>query len=319
MEVDELQTLDFVIKTVGSLPRRRGFMTRLGFAAISDKHCPLAAQAELSCGPVTELPVANRLQAPQPFSKAEHWAKEAGGEEGFGISSERLNDDRLGRRGELLGKHAAMLQGERTWQMAKEFRIGLAQRPWDLTTIDVEGASEEDPDNADTSAEGIQVVDAQEGNARAKKAIPGGLTVAHDGQGPIPISDEPLDGKAAGDQVTWANSTHLKPPLKLDRILRINDRGWQSAQMSAHSLAHGFDPIASITWTEGIEALVRVALAAGIACKPLAYMPWSQQQKDPCQRDDYGAFESPYQVYYKPHLYPVRLIVVKSEGQVKRA
>ena len=57
----------------------------------------------------------------------------------------------------------------------------------------------------------------------------------------------------------------------------------------------------------------------GRVLKPLVYLPVSQQQKEPSERDGYSAFEMPYQVYYKHRMYPVRLIVVKSEGKVKRA
>src|SRR5919204_281525 len=241
MEVDELAKLDFVIKTVGSLPLLRDFVARMGFADLIDTHCPLAAQAELSCGTVAELLVANRLQAPKPLYKVEHWAREVGVEDVFGIPPELLNDDRLGRMVELLGQ-----------------------------------------------------------------------------QGPMPIYYEPLDGNASGYQVTLANITHLKQQLQLDRIIRINDRGCQIAKILAHSLAHGFDTIAPITWKNTIEKLVRATLAAGTALQPLAYVPVSQQQKDPDQRDGYSAFEIPYQVYYKHRVYPVRLIVVKSEGKVKR-
>src|SRR5262249_12555069 len=122
MEVDELQNLDFVIKSVGSLPLLRDFLARIGFAGIIDKHCPLAAHAELSCGTVTALLVANRLRAPKPWYKVAQWAKEAGVEEVFGIPAELLNDDRRGRVAEILGQHAVVLKGEIALHMAKSFR-----------------------------------------------------------------------------------------------------------------------------------------------------------------------------------------------------
>jgi hypothetical protein len=77
--------------------------------------------------------------------------------------------------------------------------------------------------------------------------------------------------------------------------------------------------MAPITWKNTLEKLVRAALAAGSVLKPLVYLPVSQQQKEPSERGGYSAFEMPYQVYYKHRMYPVRLIVVKSEGKVKRA
>ena len=319
MDMEELEKLDFVIKTVGSLPLLRDFVVQMDFARIIDQHCPLAPQAELSCGAVAELLVVNRLQAPKPLYKVEHWARQAGVAEVFGIPPELLNDDRLGRVAEMLGPQAPVLKGEISLHLAKAFHLGLEQIHWDLTTIYLEGAYEEDPDNAALPGEGMQVKYAREGQERAKKAIKVGLNVANDGHGPIPIYYEPLDGNASGYQVTLANIVHLKEQLKLDRIIRINDRGCQSAKILVHSLAHGFDTIAPLTFTKGIAKLVREALAVGATLRPLAYVPFNQQQKDPSKRDGYSAFELPYELQYKKRVYPVRLIVVKSEGKVKRA
>jgi transposase len=319
MDMEELAKLDLVIKTVGSLPLLHDFVARMDFARIIDEHCPLAPQAELSCGVVAALLVVNRLQAPKPLYKVEQWAREVGVEEVWGIPAELLNDDRLGRVAEILGQQAPMLKGEMSLQLAKEFHIGLKQLHWDLTTIYLEGAYEADPDNAAVPGEGLRIKYAREGHERAKKAIKVGLNVANDGEGPVPIYYEPLDGNASGYQVTLRNITHLKEQLKLDRIIRINDRGCQSAKIIAHSLAQGFDTIAPITWKTTIEQRVRAALAAGCVWAPLAYVPVSQQQKEPSERDGYSAFEIPYQLYDKQRVYPVRLIVVKSEGKIKRA
>ncbi len=119
MEREELDKLDVVIKTVGSLPLLRDFLVRMDLGEIIDRHCPLAAQTELSCGQVAELLVANRLRAPKPLYKVAQWASDAGGEEVFGMPAERLNDDRRGRVGESLGQHAAVLQGEIARQIAR--------------------------------------------------------------------------------------------------------------------------------------------------------------------------------------------------------
>jgi hypothetical protein len=111
------------------------------------------------------------------------------------------------------------------------------------------------------------------------------LNVANDGHGPIPIDSEPLDGNASGDQVTLADLVQRKAQRKLDRIIRINDRGCQSAKILVHSLAHGFDTIAPLTFTKGIEKLVREALAGGATWRPLASVPFNQRQKAPSKRD----------------------------------
>jgi hypothetical protein len=211
----------------------------------------------------------------------------------------RLNDARLGRVVEILGQPAVVLQGEMALPMAQAFRLGWAQLHGDLPTIALEGASEEAPDHAATPGEGVQINSAQAGQAQATKALKVGLHGAHDGQGPLPIYEEPLEGHASGEHVPLANITPLKEPLKRDRILRINDRGGQRAKMLAPSLAQGFDTMAPITWQNTLEKLVRGALAAGTVWPPLADVPVSQPRKDPAQRAGDSAFELPSPRYYK--------------------
>jgi hypothetical protein len=235
------------------------------------------------------------------------------------MPAERRNAARLGRVVELLGRHAVVLQGELARPLAQALRLGVEQMHGDLTTIALEGASEAAPDHAATPGAGGQSNSAQEGQAHAKKAITVGLKVANDGQGPRPSYDEPLAGQASGDQVTLANVTHLKEQLTLDRSLRLNARGCQSAQILAHALAQGFDTLAPITWKTTIATLVRAALAAGTVLQPLASVPAGQHQQAPAQREGYRAVELPSQVYDKRRASPVRRIVVKREGQVKRA
>jgi Domain of unknown function (DUF4277) len=157
MAVDELAKLDFVIPTVGSLPLWREFLARMDLGQLLDRHCPLAAQAELSCGQVAELLLANRLRAPKPLDKVEQWASDAGVEEVFGMPAERRNDDRLGRVAEILGQQAPVLTGESSLHLAKECHLGLAQIPGDLTTLYLEGAYEEAPAHAVISGEGRQI------------------------------------------------------------------------------------------------------------------------------------------------------------------
>jgi Domain of unknown function (DUF4277) len=157
MDMEELEKLDFVIKTVGSLPLLRDFVVQMDVARIIDQPCPLAPQAELSCGAVAELLVVHRLQAPKPLYKVEHWARQAGVAEVVGIPPELLNDDRLGRVAEMLGPQAPVLKGELRVQLAKECHIGVEQLHWDRTTISWEGASEEEPDHAALPGEGMPV------------------------------------------------------------------------------------------------------------------------------------------------------------------
>lgn len=319
MDIEDVEKLDFVTKTVGSLSMLKSLFKRMGFAQIIDSICPLAPQADLSCGHVAEILVANRLRAPKPFYKIEKWAKEAGVEEVFGILPELLTDDKLGRRTEIFGENASVLKGEISLHIVEKLKIGLDVFHWDLTNIYFEGAYEEkEQKEATEHKEGIHIRYAKEGKENAKKAVKVGLDMANDGKGPVPVYYDPLDGNASGYKATIENMKNLKERLKIDKVIRITDRGCLSAKIIALSLSQGFHIISSITFSKGIKKRVKEALASGVEFNPLDYVPISQQKKDPSKRDGYMAFELPYEVKYNKGVYPLRLIVVKSDGKVRR-
>lgn len=253
MDIDDVNKLNFVIKTVGSLSMLKDFFKRMGFAQIIDSICPLAPQADLSCGKVAEILVANRLCAPKPFYKVEKWAKEVGIEDVFGILPELLNDDRLGRDVEIFGENAPVLKGGISLHIAEKFKVGLDYFHWDLTDIYLEGAYEEKQEETTKHEQGIHIRYTKEGKENAKKAIKVGLDMANDGKGPVPVYYEALDGNASGYKATIENMKNLeklKKGLKIDKIVRINDRGCQSAKIVAHSLEQGFHIISSITFSK---------------------------------------------------------------------
>ena len=293
MAVDERARLDVVVKTGGRLPLLRDCLARRGLADMIEARCPWAAQAERSGGTVAERLVANRWQAPTPVSKVEKWAQAVGGAEGLRIPAALRTEARLGRVVEPLGRHAPVLKGEMAWHLAKAFHLGVEHLPWDLTTLALEGADEEQQAKAATAVAGRQSTYAKAGQARAKTASKVGLHGAHDGEGPIPLYDEPWAGKASGDQVTLGTITPLKQQLTREGLMRVNERGGQRAKMIAHSLAPGFDPMAPLPWQTPLEPLVRAALAAGRVLTPLASLPVSQPQQEPSAREGSRAFELP--------------------------
>lgn len=140
METEEREKWDLVIKTVGSLPLLRDVRAQMDCARLIDTQCPRATQADLSCGTVADLLVANRLQAPNPLDTGAQWAKAAGGGEVVGIPADLLHEDRLGRVAERLGQQAPGLKGESARHMAQAFHLGVEQMHWDLPSISVEGA-----------------------------------------------------------------------------------------------------------------------------------------------------------------------------------
>jgi Domain of unknown function (DUF4277) len=70
---------------------------RLDVAGIIDRACPVREVALVTHGQVIEALVANRLTSPMPLVQVQDWAGQWALEEVWGIESQVLNDDRLGR------------------------------------------------------------------------------------------------------------------------------------------------------------------------------------------------------------------------------
>jgi transposase len=302
-------------KMVGCLPLLRDFIAKIGFSDVIDKTCPADQQSYLSYGDVTKILVANRLSAPKPLYKIEEWAEKSGVEAVFGIPSSYLNDDRCGRTLEVLGENSFTLKGAISLDIARRFNIGLEHIHWDLTTVHFEG----DYENQDSEA--IQIVYTKEhtNDHRLKKSIKVGLDVANDGKGPVPIFYEALSGNASGFVETIHNMENLKKHMKLDRIVRINDRGCFSAKILAETKKAEFDLISSVKFTTDIEQISRDAIESA-TFERMSFMGENQKRKDPYfyEQDGYSAFEIDHAFYYKKEKYPVRLIIVRSDGKVKR-
>lgn len=310
MDTDRLQAY---IKIVGCLPLLRDFIEKMGFCDVIDRTCPADKQALLSYGAVAKILVANRLSAPKPLYKVEDWGKKSGVEEVFGIPASYLNDDRLGRALEVFAENASALKGAISLDIAHRFKIGLEHIHWDLTTIHFEGEYE------NQQPEAIKIVYTKDHpkDYRVRKSIKVGLDVANDGKGPIPVFYEALDGNSSGFVETIRNMENLKKQMQLDRIVRINDRGCFSAKILAETKKAGFDLISSVTLTSSLERITRNAIR-GANFQRMSFVGENQKQKSPAEQDGYSAFEFDHTITHKKESYPVRLIVVKSDGKVRR-
>src|SRR5215211_5390246 len=73
------------------------FCRRLDLEGIVDRACPIREVATLTHGQVICALVSNRLTSPTPLRRVEDWARAWAVPEVFGIASQALNDDRIGR------------------------------------------------------------------------------------------------------------------------------------------------------------------------------------------------------------------------------
>jgi transposase len=103
-----------VEKRLGALPVAAEFSRRLDMAEIIDRLCPGRETAYATHGQVIEVLVANRLTAPAPLWRVGDWARDWAVEKVFGIESELLNDDRLGRALDAIAPHLQEITGTMT-------------------------------------------------------------------------------------------------------------------------------------------------------------------------------------------------------------
>lgn len=309
-----LDKAQFFAQWIGTLSLIKPWLRKMGIKEIIDRIYPSDSQAILTHGEVIELMVANRLHQPCPLYEMETWAKQVDLRKVYGLNPDHLNDDRLGRALDALGEHLPVLKGEIVLHIAKHFQISLDKLHWDLTTVQMTGeypGEETDPIRISYTKTHPQ--------QPAQKSFKLGLDIANDGQGPVPIWYESLDGNASGFEATISNMENIRKHLRLDRVIRINDRGCFSAQNVALTREQGFHLISSISWTSRHEQLFLELTTEGIPWAGLSYLAQGERRKkDPVRRRGYAAFEIAQPVQYGNSSYPFRLIFVKSDGKIER-
>ncbi|MDI6704338.1 MAG: DUF4277 domain-containing protein [bacterium] len=251
MKKIDIEKAKFFTKVIGSLALLKPFMEKMGIREIIDRTCPADPQKLLSHGVVIELMGANRLLSPSPLYAVEDWAYQSGVEEVYKIDPGLLNDDRLGDTLDAIHEYIPVLKGEISLEVAKRFQIGLEHIHWDLTSFYFEG------DYENQEEQYIKIVYAKTKKSEmARKSAKIGINIANDGKGPVPIFYEPLDGNATGFEATIENMENLKKHLKLDRLIRINDRGCFSEKIVAKTRRMGFHLISSIAWSPTYESIL---------------------------------------------------------------
>ncbi len=143
--------------------------------------------------------------------------------------------------------------------------------------------------------------------------------MANDGKGPVPIFYEALDGNADPFEATLKNMENLKEHLKVDRLLRISDKGCFSAKIVAETVRQGFDLIASMKLTEHYRELLEEAWERGQDFTLVDYLSQNQaRKKDPSEQDRYYGLEVESNLTYGQREYPMRFLFVRSDGKLKR-
>lgn len=310
----ETEKVKFFTKVIGSVALAKPVVSSMGFAKLIDTLVPCDPQQKVSHDQVVEILVANRLTSPTPLYGVEQWAEDIESKQLYGIAAEELNDDRLGRTLDALAPQILGLKGAIARDISRRFQIGIERIHWDLTSFHFTGAY----DNQTEEHLQISYTKSRPSDS-AFKAVKVGLNVANDGKGPVPIFYESLDGNADPFEATLKNMENLKAHLKVDRLLRISDKGCFSAKIVAETVRQGFDLIASMKLTERYRALLEEAWQSGQDFTLLDYLSQNQaRKKDPSQQDRYAALEVGSSLTYGQREYPMRFLFVRSDGKLKR-
>jgi transposase len=178
-----------VERRLGALPASAEFLRRLDVAGIVDELCPIRDVAHVTHGQVIEVLVANRLSVPTSMVRVGDWARGWAVEEVFGVEPELLNDDRLARALDAIAPHLDEITGSVGAQAIAEFGIDTAQIHWDLTSMSMFGAYEDQDEGF------AQVRYGHPKDRRVDlKQIQAGLAVTRDGG--VPVFHRVYDGGA---------------------------------------------------------------------------------------------------------------------------
>lgn len=299
---------ELITKQLGSLWVIRWFLDRLGIAEIIDRQCPVTNRAGLTHGQVITAMVANRLTAPRPLHRVEHWANQWAVEEVLGIPTARLNDDRLGRALDAIYPHLDTLKGSAAWSAIEQFGIDTAVFHWDFTSLSFYGAFDDQDQEAPTVTWGHTKANMLPG----LKQVQVGLAVAPDGG--IPINPTPIDGSAAEVAQVVQAMQALKETARRSDFILVGDTKLISRTNILAACAAGVHfcapAPASAELREAFLAIPRDEL------QPLVYTSEYEQRKPEAERSVYLGTERSWEVTdQKGRRYTLRRIFVLSSEE----
>ena len=102
----DVEVVESVTKTIGSLALAYPYLRRLGVAELIDEVTTAGKERAVPTGQVIEVLILTRLAVrPTPISRVAAWAQAQAIEEVYGIAADALNDDRIGRALDELHPH----------------------------------------------------------------------------------------------------------------------------------------------------------------------------------------------------------------------
>ena len=285
----QLHEVEFETRTIGPLVLTVPVLRRLGFREIVNRHCPIAAQAELDHGLVAELVTQSRLSDPTALYDLPGWA------ERFAIAAlypeiERtgqVNDDRAGRTLDALYDQRAVIWGDLLANAAQHYALDLHRLHADTMAMTFAGLFAAQP-----AIEGVPRLEpgynpAGEWLQQLK------LFALAAGDGGLPVWFDVLPG-GTGDSTTYApqfaafsDHARLARFLPLEDIILIGDRKMPTADNQLTWLRLNLGYIGPITLQDHHRQTLRDVLEAGHTWQSLPYVAKRESAKFLAQRTHY--------------------------------
>ena len=285
----QLHEVEFETRTIGPLVLTTPVLRRLGFREIVNRHCPIAAQAELDHGLVAELVTQSRLSDPTALDDLPGWA------ERFAIAAlypeiERtgqVNDDRAGRMLDGLYPQRAVIWGDLIANAALRYALDLHRLHADTMAMTFAGLFAEQPAVAGAPRLEPGYNPAGEWLQQLK------LFALAAGDGGLPVWFDVLHG-GTGDSTTYAPKfaafsyqARLARCLPLGDIILMGDLKMPTAENQLTWLRLNLGYIGPITLQDHHRQTLRDVLEAGHPWQALPYVAKREAAKLPALRTGY--------------------------------
>jgi hypothetical protein len=219
----EIEVIESVTKTIGSLALAYPYLRRLRVAETIDSLTTTGKERRVSTGQVIEVLVLNRLSLrPVPISRLGAWATSQAIEAVYGLVPTVLNDDRIGRALDDLHPHLADAWAAIVLAGAQAYDLQLHQLHTDVTRLTFTGAYDEGPAPTPAGPPLPRITRGYTGRADPlRKQLTVSLTVTADGG--LPAWYAVGDGNAADPGVYLPHLTAVRARLGLDEVLVVGD------------------------------------------------------------------------------------------------
>jgi transposase len=221
--MQEIEVIESVTKTIGSLALAYPYLRRLRLAESIESLVTAGKERQVATGPVIETLVLNRLaNRPVAISKIGAWAETQAIEEVYGLPASALNDDRIGRALDEIHPHLPDLWAALVLRGAQAFGVRLDQLHSDVTRVAFEGAYEDVPTEAADGRPLARITRGYSGKQDPqRKQVTVSLSVSADGG--VPAWYQVGDGNAADTRAYLAHLAAVRDYLHLEQPLVVGD------------------------------------------------------------------------------------------------